>query len=214
MPARNSDGTIRNARSPKKLTERSVRARWVEAEVLRLKRFGLSFSAAAEQITAVGRGKAQAMVAIPPGLIFPKNYHLGHSAAQLAYQVAVNREPSLEVAELRRLDNDRTEDYLVALQPEIRKGSARSIDTAVRIHEHKAKINGYLAPETLEVKAVGAAEFSAEEFNRMRARLTHEEWAVFFGLWNKATGRVPVERLVIEVQATRLEGPQRNGKVN
>lgn len=151
MPARNSDGTIRNARSPKKLTERSVRARWVEAEVIRLKRFGLSFVAVAEHISQVGRGMAQAMIALPVGLTFPPNYHVGPTAVKRAYHRAVNREPNIEVEELRRLDNDRCEDYLVALQPAIRKGDVRAIAEARKLQEHRSKINGYAAPQQVQV---------------------------------------------------------------
>ena len=53
MPARNPDGTWRNKRKPLVLTPKMLITRWVEAEVLRLKRFGLTFSSIAEQITAV-----------------------------------------------------------------------------------------------------------------------------------------------------------------
>ena len=62
MPARNSDGTIRNGRAPAKLTMRSVVARWVEAETIRRKQMGLSWDMIAEQITQVGRGLAQPAV--------------------------------------------------------------------------------------------------------------------------------------------------------
>jgi hypothetical protein len=151
MPARNSDGTIRNARSPKKLTERSVRARWEEAETVRLKRFGLGFHPISEQITAVGRGQAQPMVAIPADLTFPKNYHFGTTAAFRAYHRAVNREPSLEVEAMRVLDNARSEELHVYLQPKARKGDVPSVLGIVRVMDHQAKINGYAAPEEVRV---------------------------------------------------------------
>jgi len=41
------------------VSEAVRRARWVEAEVIHLKRMALSFDAIAEQITRVGRGQAQ-----------------------------------------------------------------------------------------------------------------------------------------------------------
>ena len=56
MPARNSDGTIRNARSPKILKPRSVRARWVTDEILRCKLTGLSMASIAVHIGRVGQG--------------------------------------------------------------------------------------------------------------------------------------------------------------
>ena len=64
MPARNSDGTIRNPQAPKKLTSRTVRGRWVEAEVIARKRRGISFEAIAEQITQIGRGQLQPFVVL------------------------------------------------------------------------------------------------------------------------------------------------------
>jgi len=56
MPARNSDGTIRNVRSPMILKPRSIRARWVTAEILRCKRTGLSMAVIAIHIGRVGPG--------------------------------------------------------------------------------------------------------------------------------------------------------------
>ena len=151
MPARNSDGTIRNARAPKKLTERSVRARWIEAEVVRLKRFGLPFISIAEQITQVGRGQAQALIALPPDLTFPPNYRIGTTGVRKAYLQAINREPSLEVHELRRLFNDRYEDQYFRLQPKISKGDVQSILAGARITDLSAKLNGAIAPQCVEL---------------------------------------------------------------
>ena len=56
MPARNTDGTIRNARSPMILKPRSIRARWVSDEILRCKRTGLSMAVIAIHIGRVGPG--------------------------------------------------------------------------------------------------------------------------------------------------------------
>ena len=48
LPAkRNSDGTFRNGNKPRKTTVRTMRARWVEAEGLRLKQMGMSYEAIA-----------------------------------------------------------------------------------------------------------------------------------------------------------------------
>ena len=58
MPHRNDDGTFRGKQA-KKLTERTLGARWVEAEVIRLKRLGMDFLRIADQITAIRRGRAK-----------------------------------------------------------------------------------------------------------------------------------------------------------
>ena len=54
LTKRNSDGTFRNGNKPRTTTVRTVRARWVEAEALRLKQMGMSYEAIATHITAVG----------------------------------------------------------------------------------------------------------------------------------------------------------------
>jgi hypothetical protein len=183
MPARNSDGTIRNARTAKRLTDKSVRARWIEAEVLRLKRFGLSFTAIAHQITQIGRGLAQPM-SVSEGVKFPPNFSIGHTMVHKAYHRAINREPNLEAAELRRLDSDRCEDYLLSLQPGIRKGEPRAVEVAIRVLDHKAKLNGYVTTARMEltgkdggtlipVDAFSALLEQADLEDEMIARQTH-----------------------------------------
>src|ERR1700736_1006573 len=107
---RNADGTWRSPRKPGVTSESVIRARWLEAEVLHLKRMGLSFEAIAEQITRVGRGQGQAMTPVPVGLTFPPDYAVTKQACHKAFQRAIAREPSPEVEELRKLDNARSEE--------------------------------------------------------------------------------------------------------
>ena len=54
LTKRNFDGTFRNGNKPRTATVRTMRARWVEAEGLRLKQMGMSYEAIATHITAVG----------------------------------------------------------------------------------------------------------------------------------------------------------------
>jgi len=51
---RNSDGTMRRANKPKGLTNRSIIARWVEAETLHLKRLGMGYQAIADHLQLSG----------------------------------------------------------------------------------------------------------------------------------------------------------------
>ncbi len=143
MPARNSDGTIRNARAPAKLTMRSVIARWVEAETLRRKQVGFSFSLIAEHLTAIGRGEAQPMVPFPDGIEFPTGYSITYRAAAKAFSLAITRAPTLEVEQMRRIDTERIEDIYRGLVTGIMRGEPPSGSVAVRALEHKARINGY-----------------------------------------------------------------------
>jgi len=143
MAARNSDGTIRNVRSSKLLKARTIRARWVEAEVLRLKRLGLSFEAIAAQITLIGRGQAQGMNPLPQGVTFAADYRISAMACCKAFHRALDREPNLEADAMRRLDTERCEEIFLNLQPLIRKGNPRAAAVGIKVLSHKASINGY-----------------------------------------------------------------------
>jgi hypothetical protein len=136
---------------PMIVSEAVRRARWVEAEVVHLKRMGLSFDAIAEQISRVGRGQAQPITPIPDAVSFPPNYQISRQACHKACRKAIAREPSLEVEELRKLDHGRSEDMFMNLQPAIRKGNARAIETGIKVLDHQAKINGYAAPQRHEL---------------------------------------------------------------
>jgi hypothetical protein len=56
MMKRNANGTWRNTRRPVVVSEAILRARWVEAEVVHLKKMGLAFDTIADQIMRVGGG--------------------------------------------------------------------------------------------------------------------------------------------------------------
>jgi len=128
------------------------RARWVEAETISLKRMGLySFETIAEQISRVGRGRAQALVEIPAGLSFSPDYTISRQACHKAFKKAIAREPSLELEELRKLDTERAEELLLNLQPAIRKGNPRAIEVGLKLLDHTAKIQGYASPQRHEL---------------------------------------------------------------
>jgi hypothetical protein len=131
--------------------EAVCRARWVEVEVIQLKRMGVSFEAVAEQITRVGRGQAQAITPLPDGVSFPPDYQISRQACYKAFRKAIAREPSLEVGELRKIDHARSEEMFLNLQPAIRKGNVRAIETGIKVLSHSARINGYAAPQKHEL---------------------------------------------------------------
>ena len=128
-----------------------LRARWLESEVVHLNRMGISFEAIAEHIIRAARGQAKAMTAIPDGVTFPPDYKISRQACHKAFRRAIAREPSLEVAELRKLDRARCEEMYLNLQPGIRNGDPRAIEVGIRLLDHAAKINGYAAAQKHEV---------------------------------------------------------------
>jgi hypothetical protein len=112
---------------------------------------GLSFEEMAEQITRVGRGRSVALVAIPPGVTFPDDYTITRQACHKAFRKALARQPALELEELRKLDNARSEEMFFNLQPGIRKGNVRAIEVGIKVLDHSAKINGHAAPQRHEL---------------------------------------------------------------
>lgn len=148
---RHPDGRWRNNRRPAVVSDAVVRARWVEAEATHLKRIGLTFDAIAYQMTRIGRGQAQAIVAIPDGVTFPPDFQISRQAVHKAFRRALAREPSMEADEFRKLDTDRCEEMFLNLQPGIRKGNPRSIEAGVKVLRHAAQINGYAAPQRHEL---------------------------------------------------------------
>jgi hypothetical protein len=141
--ARNSDGTMRRADRPKLLTNRSIIARWVEAETLHLKRLGMGYQAIADHIVDVAHGRRKAMVPVPHDVPFPQDYQISMQAIHRAFRRAIVRLPNAEAAELRKLDSERLEEMFLSLQAGIRQGDPRSIQAGVRVLAHKAEMNGY-----------------------------------------------------------------------
>jgi hypothetical protein len=133
------------------VSEAVRRARWVETEVIRLKRMGLSFEEIADQIIRVGRGQAQPITPIPDGMSFPPDYQISRQACHKALRKAIAREPALEIDELRKIDQARSEEMFLNLQPAIRKGNVRAIETGIKVLGHAAKIQGYAAPQRHEL---------------------------------------------------------------
>jgi hypothetical protein len=148
---RQPDGRWRSPQQPMKASQAVLRARWVEAETMRLKQMGLSFDAIAEQITRVGLGQATPMIAVPEGVTFPAGYRITRQACHKAFRKALAREPALEVEEMRKLDNVRSEELYMGLQPGIRKGNTRSVEVGIKVLDHTARINGYAAPQRHEL---------------------------------------------------------------
>src|ERR1700675_3536116 len=91
------------------------------------------------------------------------------------------------------IDSDRLEDAILAAQKGVKQGDPGSLQALSRLITTKARLNGYLAPQKMEVsgKGGGSVEIrsvSDEELAKMLERLTQEEVNEFLLLWNKANG--------------------------
>jgi hypothetical protein len=113
--------------------------------------FGMGFAKIATRITEIARGEARALSEKPAGLEFPENYRITSQGAHKAFQRAIRREPTLAVDEFRRLDVDRCEEWLLTLQPAIRRGESKSVEAGIRILAHRAKLLGLEAPKRVEM---------------------------------------------------------------
>lgn len=133
------------------VSEAVLRARWIEAETIHLKSIGLTFDGIADQITRIGRGLAQSIVAIADGVTFPANFQITRQACHKAFKKAIGRQPALAAEEYRKLDSARCEEMFLNLQPSIRKGNPRAIEAGVKVLRHSAQINGYAAPQRHEL---------------------------------------------------------------
>lgn len=160
MRPRNSDGTTRHSNRPRLLTHRSIIARWIEAETLHLKQLGMSFREIAEHIIRVAQSGEKAVTEVPQEVPLPNRISL--QAVHRAFQRAIARLPKLEAEAFRQVDNARSEAMLLNLQPAIRNRDTRAIDTAVRILDHQAKINGYVAAQKHELVGKGGAPLKVE----------------------------------------------------
>jgi hypothetical protein len=148
MKGRDSEGRFRNHNTPTGLSANTIRARWVEAEVLRMKRLGFTFETIAEQITEVGRGRKNPLTPLPDGITFSSDFSITPMGCHKALNRALMRSPALEVGQMRRVDTDRLEDMLVSLWPAIRQGDPQAVRAGVQALALKAAINGYKGADT------------------------------------------------------------------
>lgn len=126
-------------------TDVSVRARWVEASCVRLRREGLSFRATARRLTAAGNGDPEALRDLPPidDVVFPPDYRISPKGCHKAFTKAMFRLPLAEAEEMRRLDLERCEAIFFSLRHGIERGDVPSIQIALGVLEHKAKLLRY-----------------------------------------------------------------------
>src|ERR1700722_4806078 len=121
-----------------------MRARWVEAEGLRLKQMGMSYEAIATHIAAVGRGLKPPVIALLDGVTFPPNYKISKVSVYLAVKAALAAAPQHEAEEYRQLQTDRCEELLFAPHPGIPAGNPSHVSSAVKVLQHQAALQGLI----------------------------------------------------------------------
>jgi hypothetical protein len=165
---RHPDGRFRGNRAPMRLSDRKVISEWVKSQTVRLKRMGVgSFDTIAELLTKAGRGDHVPTVVLPENVTFPPNYRISKVACCKAYRSRMEREPSLEAEEHRRLDTERCEEMFFALQANVRKGDPKSVEAAIRVLNHKAEINGLKSPARVEMTGKDGGPMSVTTFREL-----------------------------------------------
>jgi hypothetical protein len=79
---------------------------------------------------------------------------VGYKCASSAWRAvarALARIPAPAAEELRKIDSERCERLLFSLRGGIDRGEPRAVEAAIRVLSHRARLNGYLAPERHEV---------------------------------------------------------------
>ena len=105
---RQADGRFRGNRAPIENTDKIEIARWVERETLRLKKMGVSsFETIADLLTKCGRAQHVPTVLPPDGVTFPPDYSITRMGAWKAYRRRMEKEPSLEARDHRKMDTER-----------------------------------------------------------------------------------------------------------
>ena len=126
------------------LTDVNLRARWVEASCVRLKRDGTSFREIARLLTKAGCGDSEVLGRLPEpnGFTFPFDYRISAKACHKAFTKAMYRLPMKETADAHWLNLERLEEMYSKLAPGIERGDLASILAALQILERRADIFG------------------------------------------------------------------------
>src|SRR5262249_51924714 len=172
---RQPDGRFRGNRSAIKTSNKILISHWVEREVLRLKRMGMSFETIADCLSRAGRGEFVPTVSLPEDVSFPPGYSISKMGACKAYRRRMEREPSLQAQEHRRLDTERLEELYLIQQPGIKQGERKAIDAALRILALKSKVVGYETTGKVELVGSNSAPLPITLVREVIARVEQEE---------------------------------------
>lgn len=179
-----------------------LRARWVEQAALSLKVKllpGIStWEDIAKRISDVGQQVAKGEkpnkdvigCPVPPAEVeFPEDYSITSVGCMKAVKAALKRIPQPAAQELRAVDTARCEYLLSGLRTNIVKGEPKAVQAYVKVLARMSRINGYAAPDKVEMTDLGRSLGDDDErFKLMAARLDDNDQLVLLALMNKARG--------------------------
>ena len=179
-----------------------LRARWVEQAALSLKVKLLpgitTWEAIAKRISDVGQQVAKGErpnkdvigCPVPPAEVeFPEDYSITSVGCMKAVKAALKRIPQPAAQELRAVDTARCEYLLSGLRTNIVKGEPKAVQAYVKVLARMSRINGYAAPDKVEMTDLGRSLGDDDErFKLMAARLDDNDQLALLALMNKARG--------------------------
>jgi hypothetical protein len=126
------------------ITPGNLRARWLERECLRLKKLGVSYLTIADMITRAAAGERNG-VQLPDreDNVLPAGYRVSHVACYKAVKRALYREPNQQANELRRIDVQRINGWLLNMAGRLQAGEPDAIRAALQALKQLADLNGY-----------------------------------------------------------------------
>lgn len=127
---------------------------------------------------------------VPPAEVeFPEDYSITSVGCMKAVKAALKRIPQPAAQELRAVDTARCEYLLSGLRTNIVKGEPKAVQAYVKVLARMSRINGYAAPDKVEMTDLGRSLGDDDErFKLMAARLDDNDQLVLLALMNKARG--------------------------
>ena len=188
---RNDDGTLRGAHQPKRVSEKIIRARWVEAEALQAKKVGMSDLEIAKHITRVGRAEGTPFEPLPPGITFPHDYEISHQAVSKAQRRALSRVPIMRAMEFRKLALIRLEALIFSLQLSLQKGIIGAAKIILATILAELRLFGEVASKDHPANSPRAAtglQIEDSQAEAMYSRLTPADRAELIRIHHKLDG--------------------------
>jgi hypothetical protein len=126
-------------------------ARWVEVNVIRLRRVGLSFQKIPELLIAAGRGGDRADMKMPPaGLQLPMDHSITAMGVFQAYAKVMNGAPSPKATQWDKEQVERCDIVWRKMQPNLNNDRASAAMEALKAIEVASKLLGTHAPVKID----------------------------------------------------------------
>jgi hypothetical protein len=172
---RNSDGTVRSANQAKRLTNRSIIARWVETETLHLKRLGM----ATRRLPIISYGSRRCSRRrwrrFPQGLAFPRITRSRCRRFTGPFDARSFACPTRMPSSFAPSTPSAVKTCSSPCRQVFAKATRAASRWGVKVLAHKAEINGYKMPGKVELTGKQGGPLAIETFRRMCEEAEREQ---------------------------------------